>query len=235
MASHIRFIMLNTSHSGNIGAAARAMKTMGLNQLVLVNPKDYPSAEATARASGADDLLHTAAIYTEFTQAIEDCQLVLGLSARLRRVKWPVLDVRQAAELAMSQANNAAFVFGQERTGLSNTEMDRCHYLVHIPSNPDFSSLNVASAIQIMAYELNMAEKAKKTEDIQKGEETASAAQMEGFYEHLEQTLKDIGFIEEHQAKLMRRLRRLFNRSLLNTTELNLLRGILRAAQGKSI
>lgn len=228
----IDFVLLNTTHAGNIGATARAMKTMGLQNLVLVNPQDYPSATATARASGADDVLHAAPVYKEFSSAIQDCQMVFGLSARLRKVNWPQLDARQAAQWVMEQGQgkNIAFVFGQERTGLSNEEMDRCHYLVNIPSEPSFSSLNIASAAQIMAYELRMAQR-NNTMTEADNTDLASASELEGLYEHLAITLKEIRFIEKDQPKLMRRLRRLFNRSMLNSTEINLLRGILRAAQ----
>ena len=162
MLSRIRIVLIGTTHPGNIGAVARAMKNMCLEQLVLVAPKIYPSAEATARASGADDLLGSARVCDSLDQALAGCRLVVGTSARLRSVRWPQVDPRQCAERLLDELSadgEVAVLFGRESSGLSNTELDRCHYLVHIPANPDYASLNLAQAAQVIGYELRMAAK----------------------------------------------------------------------------
>lgn len=233
---NVKIVMVQTSHPGNIGAAARAMKNMGLNQLSLVAPVQYPSHEASARASGADDLLHAAEVVRDLGAAVADCKVVIGASARLRSVQWPVLAPREAAELAVLAARTApvAIVFGRESSGLSNDEMDRCTHLVHIPTNPEFSSLNVAMAVQLLSYELRLAMLAEHAANTPgAADDVATNAEMEGFA-HLEQALDDIGFIDARRsAKLMRRLRRLFHRAAPASDEVNILRGILSAAQGR--
>lgn len=233
--SHIRIVLLNTTHPGNIGATARAMKVMGLSRLHLVGPKIYPSAEATAMASGADDLLQHAVIHDSLDSALEGCGLVLGTSARLRSLSMPQMDMRSAASsvLADHRAQDVAILFGQERAGLTNEEIQRCHQLVHIDTNPDYGSLNLAQAVQVMAYELRMAAiggagAVRPPADW----EPVDAAQMEMFYTHLEQALLDIGFMNPAQPKrLMARMRRLFNRARPDQNEINILRGILTASQ----
>ena len=234
---NVKIVMVQTSHPGNIGAAARAMKNMGLQQLALVAPAQFPSHEASARASGADDLLHVAEVVPDLGAAVADCKVVIGASARLRSVKWPVLTPREAAELAVASAEGApaAIVFGRESSGLSNEEMDRCTHLVHIPTNPEFSSLNVAMAVQVLGYELRLAMLAEDAgTGIVTTENLATNAEMEGFFGHLEQALDDIGFTDARRsAKLMRRLRRLFHRAAPASEEVNILRGILSAAQGR--
>src|SRR5210317_2151496 len=157
--SHIRIVLINTSHPGNIGATARAMKVMGLSQLHLVDPKVFPSAEATAMASGADDLLEHAMIHDTLESALQGCSLVLGTSARLRSLPMPQMDVRKAAESALAEhaGQDVAILFGRERYGLTNDEIQRCHQLVHIDTNPAYGSLNLAQAVQVMSYELRMA------------------------------------------------------------------------------
>jgi len=242
MLPELRFVLINTSHPGNIGAAARAMKNMGLDKLVLVDPLEYPSAQATARASGADDVLNSAAVYPSLSQALADCDLIFGTSARLRRLSWPCVTPHEFVELVSGQAKTSkiAVVFGREHSGLTNEELDHCHYLLTIPSNPHYSSLNIAAAVQIIAYEiysyvhtvqdanLNVTQQ-QVSED---NEPFASAQDMERFYEHLHQTLFDIGFLQtEHPRKMMRRLRRLFNRVRPDRVELNILRGILTTIQ----
>lgn len=235
MSAAIRIVMVETSHPGNIGAAARAMKNMCLSQLVLVRPRSFPSAEATARAAGADDLLGSARVVETLAEAVADCPVVIGASARLRSVKWPLLMPRAAAGLATAEAAQApvSFVFGRESSGLSNAELDLCTHLVHIPSNPAFSSLNVAMAVQVISYELlSAAVPAGPADEPQPV--PASNAEMEGLFTHLGQALEDIGFIDEgRSAKLMRRLRRLFHRAAPASDEVNILRGILSAAQGR--
>lgn len=233
----IKIVLIETSHPGNIGAVARAMKNMGLSQLVLVNPKEYPSQVASARASSAADILNAAQVFNTLEEAVADCQVVVGASARLRKVSWPQMDVRETAAKAMqvtdAQDGKMAILFGREDSGLSNVEMDKCHYLAHIPSNPDYSSLNIAAAVQVFAYELLMAANLKAEVDLQGYKHAlATAEQLEGFYTHLQQGLIDIAFLETNKnARFMRRMRRLFNRAQLDVREVDILRGILTAAQ----
>jgi tRNA (cytidine32/uridine32-2'-O)-methyltransferase len=228
-----RIVLINTSHPGNIGAAARAMKNMGLEELYLVNPKVFPSAEATARASGADDLLARAVCVDKLETAIGDIGLVIGASARSRTLPVPMLDPRRCAELIEQQAETTrtAILFGRERTGLTNDELDRCHYLVQIPTNPDYPSLNVAAAVQVVAYELRVA--AGLPENLPpKHHRLATSGEMELFYQHLENTLVAIDFLDpDNPRQLMRRLRRLFSRVQPDENEINILRGILTAVQ----
>lgn len=234
MLSNIRIVLVETSHPGNIGAVARAMKNMCLQQLYLVNPVTYPSAEATARASGADDLLALAQTCDSLEQALQGCRLVFGASARLRRISWPQVDVRECARKVLETCPESpvALVFGREHSGLSNEELECCHHLVHIPTNPAFSSLNVAAAVQVIAYEIYARFIETDVQTPTPGSDTlpATAEDMEGYFRHLEQTLIDIDFIDpDKPRKLMRRLRRLYNRAQPDITEVNILRGILTA------
>jgi len=235
MLNRVRIVLVDTSHPGNIGAAARAMKNMCLSQLYLVQPRQFPHAEATARASGADDLLASAVVCDSLPQALAGCGLVVGASARLRHLKIPQLDPRECAGQVLREAQRmeVAIVFGREHSGLTNEELALCHYLMHIPSNPDYSSLNIAAAVQVMAYELQMANRmpgeAVSEED---AEPPVDAEEMERFYRHLRETLVDIGFLNPDNPRvMMRRLRRLFNRARPNQVEMNILRGVLTAAQ----
>lgn len=231
----VRIVLINTTHPGNIGATARAMKVMGLDALHLVTPKVFPSADATALASGADDLLARATVHDSLDGALEGCVLALGTSARLRSLPMPQMDARRAAGHALESAavGDVAILFGREAIGLTNEEMQRCHQLVHIPSNPEYSSLNLAQAVQVLAYELRMAAlgeagRARPPADWA----PVDGRQMALFYEHLEQTLLDLRFLNPAQPKkLMMRLRRLFNRAQPDDNEMNILRGILAAAQ----
>lgn len=235
MLSNIRIVLVNTTHPGNIGAVARAMKNMCLEQLVLVAPQRFPSAEATARASGADDILARARVVDALDEAIADCRLVVGASARRRSVDWPQLDPRACAAAAWQEAGAGpvAMLFGRENSGLTNDELARCRYLVHIPANPDYSSLNVAMAVQVLAYELLMTAGAGASGQ-QVPRERASAEQLQGLFEHLRQAIGDIGFTDpRHSDRLMRRLRRLFLRAEPDPYDVNILRGILSAAQGR--
>ncbi|HWQ95415.1 MAG TPA: tRNA (cytosine(32)/uridine(32)-2'-O)-methyltransferase TrmJ [Gammaproteobacteria bacterium] len=234
--SNIHIVLVNTSHPGNIGACARAMKTMSLSGLYLVHPKVFPSAEATARASGADDLLAGAQVFETLDAALAGCGLVIGASARQRTIAWPELTPHECARQVIEQCARApvALVFGREHSGLTNSELERCNALVRIPSNPDFSSLNIAAAVQILAYEI-MLENLESAPEVP-GDDAgpATAAEMEQLYTHLEQALTDIGFLDPaNPRQLMRRLRRLFNRARLDKIEINILRGILTAAQRK--
>jgi TrmH family RNA methyltransferase len=231
-----RIVLVNTSHPGNIGAAARAMKNMGLSELCLVDPQRYPSAEASARASGADDLLARAKCFGTLDEAIADAVLVIGASARSRSLPVPMLDPRACAKLVYEQpdARTVAILFGRERTGLSNQELDRCHYLVQIPGNPQYPSLNIAAAVQVSVYELRLLAAGEETNADQAGIDYATAQQMEHFYQHLEETLVALEFLDPANPKqLMRRLRRLFGRTRPDQNEINILRGILTAMNKK--
>ena len=232
---NIRVVMINTSHPGNIGAAARVMKHMGLSRLYLVNPKQFPNYEATAMASGADDLLSKAVVCTSFEEALQGCSLVLGSTARERKLQHDFIDGREAGVLSAqeSQEHEVALVFGRERTGLTNEETGLCHKLINIPTNADYQSLNVASAVQIVSYEVMMAmhslsNQTQKKESI----DYASSENMERFYQHLQETLIDIDFLRVQQSpQLMPKLRSIYNRIRLKQEELNILRGILNKTQ----
>lgn len=231
----IRVVLINTTLPDNIGATARAMKVMGLSQLALVTPRHFPHADATALASGADDILQRASVHDDLESALQGCTLVLGTSARLRSLPMPQFDARRTAEEAIRETANGevAILFGRERYGLTNEEMQRCHQLVHIQSNPDYSSLNLAQAVQVIAYELRLAALGNAGEALPPSDWVpVDAAEMERLYAHLEQTLLDIRFLNPDQPKkLMMRLRRLFNRARPDQNEYNILRGILAAAQ----
>lgn len=232
MLERARIVLVETTHPGNIGAAARAMKNMGLTRLSLVKPQRYPNADATARAAGADDVLASAVICASLDEALAGCSVVFGASARPRSISWPQLDPRQAAvrALAAVATGEVAFVFGREHSGLSNQELDRCNYLLTIPTNPEFASLNVAAAVQVISYELRMA--GRDASPAAPSEPMASAEDRERFYRHLEQVLLDLEFLDPNNPKhLMRRLRRLFNRVELDCNEINILRGILTAVE----
>ncbi len=230
---NIHIVLVGISHPGNIGAAARAMKTMGLSQMRLVRPKQFPNVEATARACGADDILFNAQVFDSYEESLQDFHLVFGASARQRGIVWPVLTPRMCAEQALPIQAPVAIVFGRENSGLTNQELEHCNYLVQIPSDINFSSLNVAAAVQVIAYELRM-EELKNTKYDSVLPPPASVENMEQLYQHLEETLIDIKFLNpNHPRLLMRRLRRLFNRTQLIDSEVNILRGILTATQEK--
>jgi tRNA (cytidine32/uridine32-2'-O)-methyltransferase len=227
----IRFVLFEPTHPGNVGAAARAIKTMGFTELVLVNPACELDGVARARSSGALEVLHNARIVATLVDAIDGCGFVVGASARRRRLACPELDPRECAAevVAASRSKPAAIVFGAERAGLTNAEMDRCNALVYVPSNPEYSSLNLAMAVQIIAYELHWAQGIDSTSQIPESA-PASASDIELFYEHLERVMRDSGFLNPEQPRsLMRRLRRLFNRARLDEKELNIMRGLLTA------
>ncbi|NBV74559.1 MAG: RNA methyltransferase [Methylococcaceae bacterium] len=237
MLANFKLILVETSHPGNIGAVARAMKNMGMDQLRLVNPKLFPHADATARASGADDVLRSAQVYSSLQEAIADCQIVFGASARDRTISWPSMTARECAENFVKPVHaheTVGLVLGRENSGLKNHELDLCHYLLRIPCNQEYSSLNLAAAAQVICYELFIASNQQPSSSIGDiGEEAlASSEQMESFYQHLLETMADIGFLHPERSKsIMRRLRRLFNRSQLDTKEVDILRGIFRFAQ----
>ena len=208
---------------------------MGFEDLVLVAPKDFPSAEATARASGADELLQRARVVDSLNDAIEDCAFVAGASARSRSLAWPTADPRNCASTLSERLSqgNVALIFGPEQSGLTNDQMARCHLLVQIPANPDYSSLNLAMAVQILCYELRMAQlvtESSANDDELRDASLATAGELDGFHEHMEDVLIAAGFIHENRPKQIKfRLRRIFHRSRLDQTEINILRGMLKA------
>ncbi len=241
MLDRVRIVLINTTHPGNIGAVARAMKNMGLADLYLVAPKLYPHEQATARSSGATDILEGARVVDSLEEALEGCSLVLGASARNRHIPWPVLDPREAAEkvAGVPGGGQVAILFGREDRGLTNEELHRCHFHIHIPANPGFSSLNLAAAVQVVSYELRMAwlaqerqGQARPTWGAEWDIELATHEEIERMFDHLEQTLVDIEFLDpDNPRQLMTRLRRLYLRACLDKVEVNVLRGILTATQ----
>lgn len=254
MLQQIYIVLVETSHPGNIGAVARAMKNMGLENLILVNPHKFPSDEAFRRASGAHNILEKAQVVSSLEEAVAECSWVAGASARSRTLPWPVCSAKDLMpDLRVNAARGrVAIVFGRENSGLSNDELQRCHRHVQIPTNPDFPSLNIAMAVQVICYEIyqdfmvmqpepsdpiahrhtTSHQPLLKPGDDGWDEEPASAAQIENFFGHLEETLIDIGFHDpEKPRQLMPRLRRLFQRTRLDRMEVNILRGILTATQ----
>lgn len=235
---HIRFVLVGTQHPGNIGAAARAMKTMGLARLVLVAPEKALDDVAMRRSAGAEDVLGDAPVVATLAEAVADCQLVLGCTARSRRVQLEELLPELAGQRAVAKASEGAevaFVFGRERTGLTNEELQLCHLAVHIPSNPEFSSLNLAAAVQVLAYEVRMAQLEGQVQPAREpgfGDAPASHAQLEGMFSQFGETLDQIDFHKGRAPEsAMRKLRRLFMKADLTEQEVRLLRGILADAQ----
>lgn len=242
----VSIVMIRTSLAANIGSAARAMKTMGLSELKLVAPRQFPDPEASALASGADDILENASVHASFNDALANAELVIGSSARRRSLSIPELSPAQAAHALLEAAARGpvAMVFGNERTGMENVELERCHFLSVIPTEPEFSSLNVAQAVQLYCYELRSAAFALGA-PIDSAPRLISALgdelahipvpgqTLEGFFEHLEGTLKELEFLDpQNPRQMMARLRRLFLRAQPDQTEIHILRGIL-AALGK--
>ena len=230
----LRFVLVETSRAGNIGAAARAMKTMGFHELVLVNPR-FPEAlqdpEAIAFASGAQDVLEGATIVTSMAQALDGVNFAAAVSARLREFSPPVWSPREFAGHVAGQGElSAALIFGNERFGLPNQIVEQCNVLINIPANPDYSSLNLAQALQVLAYECRVADGiAAPASAVGFHGDAASMEQIEGMYTHLEQALVAIDFLDaDNPKKLMPRLKRLFSRTQLETEEVNILRGIAR-------
>lgn len=234
--ANIRIVLVRPTHPGNVGATARAMKNMAMRSLYLVEPERFPSPEATDRAAGADDVLESAVICASLDEALRDCHLVIGTSARPRRIEWPTLDPAAGAGRLVegAQQGPVALLFGQERTGLLNAELDRCHFVVTIPADQAYSSLNLASAVQILAYEIYRAVLAGRSGGAVEAREgrLASSEDMQRFYQHLAEVLQQIGFLDPDNPRyLMRRLMRLFNRAGMDDNEMNILRGILTAIQ----
>ncbi len=237
MLKNIRIVLVNTSHPGNIGATARAIKTMGISKLYLVDPLMFPHVKADEMASGALDILGNATVCKTLDEAIADCGLIVGTSARSRAIPWPHMLPREFAEKAMTEGESTeiAVIFGREQSGLTNEELHRCHFHVEIPSNPDYSSLNIAAAVQVIAYECRIAtlkDLAKPAQDYP----YATAKEMQGFYQELEKTLVSTTFLNPKTPRqLMTRLRRLFHRARPDMMEVNILRGILNAIQKKIV
>lgn len=245
MFANIRIVLVNTTLPANIGAAARAMKTMGLSDLCLVDPKTFPSADATALASGASDILATARVVPTLEDAVADCSLVIGTSARSRTIPWPLMDARQAGEAvrAESESQKVAIVFGREDRGLTNEELQRCNYHVCIPTDEEYGVLNVAAAVQVLAYEVRMAHLQAAEQPLSEAqkmpvqflrwdEEVVPHGDMERFYTHFEQMLLETGFLTpDNPRQLMARVRRLFGRVHLDRIEYNMWRGIFTRLQ----
>ncbi|MBA2648526.1 MAG: tRNA (cytosine(32)/uridine(32)-2'-O)-methyltransferase TrmJ [Legionella sp.] len=232
--SSVRIILVETSHPGNIGSTARAMKTMGLQSLYLVRPKLFPDYKATELAAGADDILLKAVCVDTLEEALAGCQLILATSARPRGLALPGLLPSESAELIQKQSDNmqVAVVFGREHAGLTNDELLTCHYHINIPSNPEYSSLNLAHAVQIIAYELRMKILAPQAIVAFYPLEKATADEVEQFYEHLRQVFIEIKFLKAvTPRRLMQRVRRLFNRVHLEKMEVSILRGMLSQIQ----
>jgi len=239
MLENIRIVMVHTSHPGNIGAAARAMKNMSIGELYLVSPEDFPSTESSLRATHAVDIVNQAVVTETLQEAIADCQLVIGTSARERTLNWEVEDPHAMANTALtaSEQGPVAIVFGRERTGLTNEELALCHRLVHIPTNPECSSLNVAAAVQVICYELYKTSQQGDIEKVEKREgddRVATAEQLETYHQHLRQVMTDIEFFgSNNPEKVLRRLQMFINRAKPSRRELNILHGILTATQRK--
>ena len=226
----IRVVLVETSHPGNIGATARAMKTMGLTRLYLVSPRCFPDRQAHEMAAGADDVLQHAQVTDSLAEALAGCQLVLATSARPRDLPLPGLSPAHAASLIVTESvhHEVALVFGREHSGLTNQELLHCHYHVHIPGDAAFSSLNLAQAVQIVAYEIRMRALSPEPHTQNRCQPRATADDMERFYQHLQRVLLAIDFLKPNNpGRVESRLRRLFNRSQVEAVELRLLRGIL--------
>ncbi len=230
--SRVRIVLVGTTHPGNIGAAARAMKVMGLSRLFLVAPEaPFPSSRATAMATSGDDILQKATVVDDMLSAISGCGLVLGTTARLRSLPLPVTDPRKAAERVLAEApgHEVAIVFGRENSGLTNEETRLCHYLVNIPTSQEYHSLNLAQAVQVVTYELHMAALSELPGEVAPPDWVPEPPErLEFYFQRLERTLLEIGFMNPNQPKrLMQRLRRLYQRARPDENELNILNGIL--------
>ena len=237
---NIRIVLVNTSHPGNIGAAARAMKNMGLSRLTLVDPEDYPSLEAISRSVGAVDLLDNASVVEDLAQAISGCVWVAGTSARLRTIEWPILNPRECVQQSLDkiEQGDIAIVFGRENSGLTNEEMEMCNALLTIQTNPVFFSLNLAASVQVVCYEYRLAlmgDKIKKHKGNKHRYDTlANSSQLAGMYAHLHDALDYLGFFGSNNPDIvMRRLKGLFNRAGTTQRELSIVRGICSAIQDK--
>lgn len=236
MLERVKVVLVGTTHSGNIGSAARAMKVMGLSQMVLVDPQCQVDAQAIALAAGASEIALNAQIFPTLEAAVADCGLVVGTSARSRTLNWPMLEPRECGEklIAEAQQYSVAMVFGRESTGLTNDELQRCHYHVCVPANPEYSSLNLAMAVQLLSYEVRMAHLATQhnSAPVAQQAEYPHHQELERFYAHLEQVITQSDFISAQQpGQVMNKLRRMFSRARPEAQEINILRGILTSVQ----
>jgi len=234
MLNNVRVVLVRTYHPGNIGSAARAMKTMGLTNLVLVNPLDFPSDEATKMAASADDVIKNATICGSVYEAVKDCSMVIASTARSRAYDLPELSPEESAKQLLLSAKNkkVALIFGPERMGLSNEDLQFAKYRVTIPTSPEYSSLNLAAAVQTLSYEVFKQYSASVSNQIENKREQPSIEQMEQYFIRLEETLQDSGFIiKNHPGQIMQKLRSLFARAQLDEVELNILHGILASYQ----
>jgi TrmH family RNA methyltransferase len=238
MTAPVRIVLIDPSHPGNIGSVARAMKNMALSDLVLVRPRSFPHPEAIALAAGADDVLTAARVTGSVAEAISDCAFVAGTTSRPRSYNWEFTTPRDVAAriVALRQENRCALLFGSERYGLGTEDLNHCNVLVRIPANPDYCSLNLAMAVQLLAYEIFMAREQPRSH-MQLEMPLSSSGDLEHFYAHLQRVLEEVDF-EDRTGHLMERLRRLFNRAQLDQNEMNIMRGILSAVQkrgGRSV
>ncbi len=237
MLDNVRIILLGTSHPGNIGSVARAMKTMGLSNLVLVDPQCAIDEKSIALSAGASDVLKRCTVFTTLEQAVADCVLIIGASARGRSYDWPMLDPRGMACKVVQEGSShpVALVFGRESCGLSNDELQKCHFHVFIPANPEYSSLNLAMAVQILSYEVRMAFLSEHKLPAQQ-KKYPLAQQTEDMFKHLEETLLDTRFIvTAHPGHIMQKLRRFFNRARPEALEMRMWRGIFTSIQKSCI
>lgn len=236
--NNVRIVLIGTTHPGNIGAAARAMKAMGITDLVLVDPQAFPHPEADARATSALDVVQSARVVQSLHEAIEDCSLAIATSSQLPSLRWPEIPIRNLGEkvLSSNQEKPVAIVFGRERTGMHIEEIQQCQFLVQIPSNPECRSLNLAAAVQIICYEIMMAQGYEAAPARVKNEYGAlpSVDDIDRFHKHMFATLEEIGFINANNPKLIKqRLKRLFAKAELDQNELNIMRGIFTAVDKK--
>jgi TrmH family RNA methyltransferase len=245
--ANIRIVLVETSHPGNIGAVARAMKNMQLESLYLVSPQQPPDRHSAARSSGATDVLNNAVICNTLSEAISDCRLVIAASARLRSIPWPTAEVAEAADKLVENCQLApvAMVFGREDRGLNNDELDHCHLMTRLPTNPEFSSLNIAAAVQVFSYEIrksyltNIIEnqtgghaKTEKPDNVADSDKPASSENLMNLFRHFEETLVQVNFMPEHRTRtLMRKLNRFFYKSQVTEEEVSIFRGILTELQ----
>jgi tRNA (cytidine32/uridine32-2'-O)-methyltransferase len=236
--AHVRIVLVGTTHPGNIGATARAMKTMGLADLYLVEPARFPAAEATARAAGADDILGAARVHQSLSDAVHGCNVIYGTTARSRRISWPTLSPRDAALEIATRGLQTALVFGRERAGLSNEELDLCQHAICIETDLDYSSLNLAQAVQICAYELRIAHLAAAPSlphvPRETADEESTAAALEQLRTHCLAVMERVAYYDPERPKLLdRRLRRLINRAGLRHSEVQIVRGVLSAIEAR--
>ena len=236
LLNSVRVVLVGTTHPGNIGATARAMKNMGIVNLALVKPKDFPSNEAIYRSKAAKDVLESAQIYENLEDAVSDCELVIGTSARGRTVPWPVLDPKDAADRVAvhSENNKVAIVFGREDRGLTNQELGLCNLHVHIPADPEYSSLNLSQAVQILVYEIRVSilkdQECEEYWDV----DLATNEQTERLIDHMDELMKEVEFYDvQNPRKLLLRVRRFFKRSRIDVMEANIFRGLFAAIQKK--